>query len=102
MNFGQSSLLGESFTDSNNAAFVHSSLGFLFGSCLGSLYAKCVKLQPTKVDLISNNQGTDKPFWFKPQINNKIIKLDLSILLSKHRRQGPSHRSFLKHVFGTF
>lgn len=68
MNFGRSSLLGKSFTDSNNAAFVHSSLGFLFRSCLGSLYAKRLKLQPTKVDLISNNQGRDKPFWFKPQI----------------------------------
>lgn len=102
MNSGRSSLLGKSFTDSNNAAFVHSSLGFLFSSCLGSLYAKCLKLQPTKVDFLSNKQGIDKSFWFKPQINNKIIKLDLSNLLSKHRRQGPSHHSFLKHVFGTF
>lgn len=60
MNFGQSSLLRKSFTDSNNIAFVHNSLVFLFGSCLRALCAKFLKLQPMKMDLISNNQGIDK------------------------------------------
>ena len=99
MNFGQSSLLGKSFTDSNNAAFVHNSLGFLFGNCLRALCAIFLKLQPMQMDLISNNQGIDKPLWFKPQINNKIIKLDPSILVSKHRGQRLSLHSFFKHIF---
>ena len=99
MNFGQRNLLRNSFTDSNNAAFVHNSLRFLFGSCLRALCAKFLKLQPMKMDLISNNQDIDKSLWFKPQINNKIIKLDPSTLVSKHRGQRPSLHSFFKHVF---
>lgn len=66
-----------------------------FGELPPEPYTQTVmNLHHLKVGFISNDQGIHQPLWFKPRVN-KIVKLDLAILVFRHRGQGQSIHPFM-------